>query len=175
MDKLEIDVSGVRYYRRNARLFEKRVRTRKGERTEYYNPIENFELTTGRKAIIDLMKVRGQEFLIEIENEDNPPLVISSVKGFPIESLPDSLVTIRTHDIQFNLVNTALSPPVYDLGFFKDSIPKGVKILEPGEIKFLAKSGAETQENFFHRQKYHLGRYRCGDGSTRLHVREINP
>jgi hypothetical protein len=148
VDKLEIDVSGVRYYRRNARLFEKRVRTRKGERKEYYNPIENFELTTGRKAIIDLTKVRGQEFLIEIENEDNPPLVISSVKGFQLNRYLTAWLHKDTqYTIQFG--QHTLSPPVYDLGFFKDSIPKGVKILEPGEIKILTKSGAETQETFF--------------------------
>ena len=148
VDKLEIDVSGVRYYRRNARLFEKRVGTRNGERTEYYNPIENFELTTGRKAIIDLMKVRGQEFLIEIENKDNPPLVISSVKGFQLNRYLTAWLNKDTrYTIQFG--QAALSPPVYDLGFFKDSIPNDVEILEPGEIKILTKNRAETQETFF--------------------------
>src|SRR5688572_24880799 len=148
VDKLEIDVSGVRYYRRNARLFEKRVRTKNGERTEYYNPIENFELTTGRKAIIDLMKVRGQEFLIEIENEDNPPLVISSVKGFQLSRYLTAWLQKDTrYTIQFG--QHALSPPVYDLAFFKDSIPKEVKILEPGEIKLLTKVGAGVQQTFF--------------------------
>jgi hypothetical protein len=148
VDKLEIDVSGVRYYRRYARLFEKRVRTRKGERKEYYNPIENFELTTGRKAIIDLTKVRGQEFLIEIENEDNPPLVISSVKGFQLNHYLTAWLHKDTpYTIQFG--QKALSPPVYDLGFFKDSIPKGAKILEPGDVKILASRDTQTQETFF--------------------------
>ena len=148
VDKLEIDVSGVRYYRRNARLFEKRLGTRNGERTEYYNPIENFELTTGRKAIIDLMKVRGQEFLIEIENKDNPPLVISSVKGFQLNRYLTAWLNKDTrYTIQFG--QAALSPPVYDLGFFKDSIPNDVEIIEPGEIKILTKNRAEAQETFF--------------------------
>ena len=148
VDKLEIDISGVKYYRRHATLFEKRARTLNGKRTEYYNPIENFELTTGRKAIIELTDVRGQEFLIEIENEDNPPLVISSVEAFQLNRYLTTWLNQGTvHTIQFG--QHALNPPVYDLGFFKDSIPKEIKILKPGDVRILATSNASVQEAFF--------------------------
>ena len=138
----------MKYYRRHATLFEKRARTLNGKRTEYYNPIENFELTTGRKAIIELTDVRGQEFLIEIENEDNPPLVISSVEAFQLNRYLTTWLNKGTvHTIQFG--QHTLNRPVYDLAFFKDSIPNEIKILKPGDVKILATSNASVQETFF--------------------------
>ena len=148
VDKLEIDVSGVKYYRRSAALFEKRVRTKNGKRTEYYDLIENFELTTGRKAIVELTRLRSREFLIEIENEDNPPLIISTVKVFQLNRY---LTAWLNKNVQYTLQfgQPGLKAPVYDLLFFKDSIPRQVPVLEAGAIKILTTSKTGDQETFF--------------------------
>jgi hypothetical protein len=148
VDKLEIDVSGVKYYRRRATFFEKRVGTKNGTRVTYYRPIQNFELTTGRKAIIELTKIRGQEYLIEIENQDNPPLNISSVNAFQLNRYLTAWLSKDTHyTIRFG--QPTLKSPIYDLAFFKDSIPNDVKIIEPRAVKTLAKTDIIVQQSFF--------------------------
>ncbi len=149
IDKLEVVVSGVKYYRRNATLFEKRIRISKsGERSEYYNPIKNFELTSGRTAIVELFGVRAQELLVEIENEDNPPLTISGVKAFQLNRYLTGWLN-RDEQYVLKFGEPDLAPPVYDLTFFKDSIPAKSDILEAGEIKFLQKVSKETPDTFF--------------------------
>ncbi|HEX6225042.1 MAG TPA: hypothetical protein VFZ52_11560 [Chryseolinea sp.] len=148
VDKLDIDVSGVRYYRRKATLFEKRIRKRNGGQTEYFQPVQSFELTTGRRAILELSKVRGREFLIEIENGDNPPLSIASAQAFQLNRY---LSAWLNKDVEYSIHfgHHALSRPSYDLVFFRDSIPDNLKILQPREIKLLGKAAITEHETFF--------------------------
>jgi hypothetical protein len=114
----------------------------------YYQHIQNFELTTGRKAIIELTKIRGQEYLIEIENQDNPPLNISSVKAFQLNRYLTAWLSKDTrYTIRFG--QPTLKSPIYDLAFFKDSIPNDVKIIEPRDVQTLAKSDIIVQQSFF--------------------------
>lgn len=149
LDKLEIDVSGVKYYRRHAVISEKRVRTEKnGKRTEYFSPIESFELTTGRKAIVELPHARAQHFRIEIANDDNPPLTISSIKAFQLNRYLAVWLTKDTpYTIQFGQPN--LRPAVYDLSFFRDSIPKNIDIIEARDLKLLPTSSSAPAASFF--------------------------
>ena len=149
VDKVEVVVSGAKYYRRNATLLEKRVRTsRNGKRDDYYRPVQHFVLTTGRTAIVELTTLRGKEFMIEIENEDNPPLAISTVKMFQLNRyLTTWLKKGDQYMIKFGLPD--LTAPVYDLAFFKDSIPKQVNALEARDIQLLKKTETETSDTFF--------------------------
>jgi len=148
LDKLEILVSGSKYYRRRATLSEKRVsQSKEGKRKEYFQNIQNFELTSGRTAILALNDVKGQEFMITIENDDNAPLVISEMKAFQLNRY---LTAWLNHDQQYRLKfgDRNLSRPVYDIAFFKDSIPKKIPILEAGVPKILEKTSA-VPKSFF--------------------------
>jgi hypothetical protein len=133
IDQLEIVVSGAKYYRRDATISHARPKNLKGEKlNEYFR--QNFQLTSGRTAIIDMMGIRSNEFLIEIENEDNPPLTISEVKASQLNRyLTAWLKKGETYSLRFG--QPELHSPRYDLGFFKDSIPKHVSVLEAGDIK----------------------------------------
>jgi hypothetical protein len=149
VDKIEIEVSGAKYYRRSATLLQKRVSIlTNGMRKGYYTPLYHFELTSGRTAIAELAHVRGQLFLIEIENHDNPPLTISSVKAFQLNRyLVAWLDADKQYTIRFG--QPKLNTPVYDLSFFKDSIPERLVTLRPGEIKIQGPSKAASVEPFF--------------------------
>jgi hypothetical protein len=148
IDQLEIVVSGAKYYRRDATISHSRPRNLKGEKlNEYFR--QNFQLTSGRTAIIDMMGVRGNEFLIEIENQDNPPLTISEVKAFQLNRyLTAWLKKGETYSLRFG--QPKLHSPRYDLEFFKDSIPKNVSVLKAGDIKVAAMNEASpVSETFF--------------------------
>ena len=154
VDKMEITVSGAKYYRRNATLYEKRVRIGKnGKRIEYYNEIENFELTSGRSAVIELSNVRAQEFLISIDNQDNPPLSLSEVKVFQLNRyLTTWLEQDESYSLKFG--QRQLTAPNYDLKYFRDSIPDHVAILEVANIKKLDKTEAEVSDTFFNSKAF---------------------
>lgn len=147
IDQLEIVVSGAKYYRRDATILNERPRTFHGKKlSEFFQ--QNFQLTSGRTAIIDMMGIRSKEFLIEIENQDNPPLIISDVKVSQLNRyLTAWLKTGEAYTLRFG--QPKLSAPVYDLKFFKDSIPQDVKVLHTAEAKILKKTEAAVSETFF--------------------------
>ncbi len=149
LDKLEIVVKGSRYYRRTATLSEKRVRkSKKGKRTEYFNLLETFELTSGRTAVLELSEVRAQELLIVIENEDNPPLIIAEVKPFQLNRyLTAWLKKDEQHTVKFGDRN--LKVPSYDLAFFKDSIPNQPAVLEVANVTLYKKNETTVSQSFF--------------------------
>jgi hypothetical protein len=148
MDKLEVAVSGTRYYRRSATLFEKRVHVKGKSREEYYQPLRNFELTSGRTAVIELPGVRGQQFIIEVENYDNPPLTISSVKAYQLNRYLTAWLP-SSDDYKMLFGNANLNAPVYDITFFKDSIPEVTSILHAKSLTLLAGKEQATSTTFF--------------------------
>lgn len=149
VDRIEIVVSGAKYYRRNATIFEKRIRILKnGKRTTYFKPIQYFELTSGRTALIALVNVRAQEFLIEVDNQDNPPLEFSAVKALQLNQYLTALLSKgKSYTLRFG--QPKLHAPIYDLRFFRDSIPGEVKVLQLTETKILKKTEAEISDTFF--------------------------
>lgn len=149
VDKIEFNVSGAKYYRRNATLFEKRSHIpKKGKRTEYYRPVHSFELTSSRTTIIEPNELRGHEFLVEIENQDNPPLSISSIQVFQLNRY---LTAWLSSDLNYTMKFGAqkLNAPVYDLAFFKDSIPDQIELIQPGNVKMIARAEAATSKSLF--------------------------
>jgi hypothetical protein len=149
LDKLEIVEDGSRYYRRRATLSEKRVRTtRNGKRSAYYHLLESFELTSGRTAVLELEGVRAQQLLIIIENEDNPPLKIAAIKPFQLNRyLTAWLKEGDQYKVKFG--DRRAKPPIYDLAFFKDSIPSQVSFLEPADVKLIPGEEMSASPTFF--------------------------
>jgi hypothetical protein len=138
VDKLEIVASGTsKYYRRRATLSEKRMtRSKTGKREEYYRHLTDFQITSGRTATVELSGVRAQEFLITIENDDNTPLIISEIQPFQFNRYVTAWLS-HEKDYTLKFGRRDLRLPVYDLPFFKDSIPATVPTLKIASIKNL--------------------------------------
>lgn len=150
VDKLEVVVSGAKYYRRDATLFEKRVRTRtNGTRDEYYNPVTTFEVTSGRTAVVSLPALRASHLRIEIENHDNPPLQISTVKAFQLNRYITAWLS-ADESYTLRVGQPKLGAPVYDIAYFKDSIPNQPAILQVQNFEVLPeKQAAGSDATFF--------------------------
>lgn len=151
VDQLEIVVSGTKYYRRDATISHERPVTLQGKKVnEYFR--QNFQLTSGRTAMVDMMGIRSKEFIIEIENEDNPPLTILDVKASQLNRyLTAWLKKGETYTLRFD--QSDLQAPNYDLKFFKDSIPKYVSVLEVSDIKMLKTNETKPVSNTFFTSK----------------------
>jgi hypothetical protein len=149
VDKIAFEVSGAKYYRRSASLLEKRmITTKQGKQTEYYRKIQDFELTSARTTIIELDDVRGQQFLVEISNGDNPPLSISKVNVFQLNRYLTAWLSGKSqYGLKFGA--TDIKAPNYDLAFFRDSIPEKVEVLQPSRIKKIVQAEAATGDTLF--------------------------
>ncbi len=146
VDKLSIKITEPKFYQRKTTLSARRI-GKKGKQSGDYNLIQHFELTTNPTTNLEFPEIRTQELLLVIENEDNPPLTISTVKSFQANRyLTAWLKQNDQYIIKFG--QPELKAAVYDLPFFKDSIPNEVKVLEAGKIK-IKKTPKDGFQTFF--------------------------
>ena len=149
IDKVEIEVGGVKFFRRRATISEKRIRKSKnGKASEYYSSIQQFDLSSGQPEKLNLSGIRTKELLLVIENEDNPPLSISKIKAFQLNRY---LVAWLNRDDEYTLKfgEKNIEHPVYDLSFFRDSIPEQLKVLEATDIYNLDDGSGKPSKTFF--------------------------
>jgi hypothetical protein len=140
IDKLELKASGPHLYRRAATIFIKQnYYDRRNVQKTRLEPIEYFEVISGQ-APLTLIHAREEEILVRIENENNQPLKFDEVHVFQLKR---SVVAWLEPGHQYKLAfEKDRQAPVYDLEYFKDSIPANPPVIEPGDIKMYS----ETKE-----------------------------
>jgi hypothetical protein len=149
VDKVDIEVGGVKFFKRKATLSERRTRKSKnGKLSEYYRLIQQLELSSGQPAKLNLTGIRTKELRLVIENEDNPPLSISKIRTFQLNRY---LVAWLNQDDEYILKfgEKNIESPVYDLSFFQDSIPDQLKVLEVTDIYSLDNESGAPSKTFF--------------------------
>jgi hypothetical protein len=148
IDKLTLSMTGTTYFLRKASLASKKERTnRKGEKEYYYDWLYDFELSSKHPSVIELSGTRVNEFLITIENKDNPVLEVGMIKAYQLNRY---LTALLKKDVPYTVKLGALElqSPDYDLGFFKDSIPDQPQVLAMGAITIF-KEGQSQSPTFF--------------------------
>lgn len=125
ISKLELTASGPKYFYRTAT-----VSTVSGG---YDNGYATVTLSSGTQTIT-LDAPPADQLRIIIRNEDNPPIHIDEVRAFQdARYLTAYLERGKSYQLVFG-DSTAVAP-VYDLGFFKDSIGRQVPELGAGKIE----------------------------------------
>lgn len=104
------------FFLRNAKLIVKKTRKVK-KRVETYNQlISRFQLNSKSKNTFTFNNLNEKEFIIEINNQDNPSLDIENIE---LLQKPIYLITNlnqkETYDV---VINNTFSKPSYDLGNF---------------------------------------------------------
>jgi len=147
IDKLSVAMAGPTYFLRRASLSVKKEKlNRKGEKEYYYDWLYDFELSSKQSSIIDLSGIQVTELLITVENNDNPSLDITSIKSYQLNRYLTAWLKRGTYNMKFGDSN--LQAPVYDLGFFEDSIPAQPSILAIGPVTIFKESQAESTTFF---------------------------
>lgn len=111
------------FFLRNAKLIVKRTRKVK-KRVETYNQvISRFQLNSKSKNTFAFNNLNEKEFIIEIDNQDNPSLAIENVQ---LLQKPIYLITSLKQKQDYEvLINNTFSKPSYDLGnFISNKTPK---------------------------------------------------
>lgn len=115
VDGISFEIS-TKLFSRNARIFVNRSRKIKKRTENYQEEISSFVLNSNTSNAFQLNGFFEKEFTIEIENQDNQPLVFSK-----IELLQNSVYVIS--DLKSNekyevVIDSTFSKPQYDLASF---------------------------------------------------------
>lgn len=123
LDQLEFKISSPRLFKRQAVLFVTKEKKEKKKKKIVEVPITNFELSSESKNYINLNGITENHLIIEIENNDNPPLQIDSVICSQLASyLIADLKKGEKYVLKFG--DTKLTKPVYDLSYFVKGVPQ---------------------------------------------------
>jgi hypothetical protein len=133
IDKLELEVQGFKFYRRNAYLAS--VNPDYNSRRKYSEPyvrLEDFVITSGKPSLVFLPgSSRYQNLTVIIENEDNPALIIKGIKAYQRNMYLTAYLEKEKHYV-VKMGQADLESPRYDLSYFSDSISRtgpSIKVL----------------------------------------------
>ena len=134
VDKLELDIAGPAHFLRSATLLEKlRQKDRRGKEETYWAPVQDFQLSSEQENTLLLPGLRSGNFVLVIENRDNPPLQIEAVRPFQLHTY---LVAELQPEKPYHLVfgHPEVRPPAYDLAHFQDQVTSSTPMLQPGPV-----------------------------------------
>lgn len=123
LDKLELEVAGARFYRRTFYITSGK---------------DNVPAASGlvlRSGIAPAypVNVKAGRLTLIIQNEDNPPLLVSSVKAYQLSRyLLAYLEPARRNRLVFG--DSAAAAPRYDLNAFTDSIGNSAAVIATGAV-----------------------------------------
>jgi hypothetical protein len=124
--KLSIEAAGPKYFNRSLEISTTTTRNA--------HDFTKFALSSNGNSSFPLNGLKSSEFLLTVQNDDNPALKIT---GAICWQLNQYLLTYLDANKKYHLRfgdSTAMAP-VYDLAFFKDSIPANLPQLNYSGIK----------------------------------------
>ncbi|MDQ3108693.1 MAG: hypothetical protein M3R17_02265 [Bacteroidota bacterium] len=93
---------------------------------------------------INLGRMRVKDLVLRIDNDDNQPLLVSSIRAFQVKHyLVADLEKKNNYFIRFG--NDSIPAPVYDLAYFKDKIPAKPEVIKSGIRKDISEKRISTK------------------------------
>jgi len=149
VDKVTWAITGTPFFLRQAVLYTERERTnKKGKSERYLEYLSDLQLNSHHENVCFLPAVKTNNLLLEIVNDDNPPLVISGVSASQTaRHLTAWLRGSSEYKLKFGTPDMA--SPVYDLEYFRDSIPDDLAVLDVNKVTELTSTHAEQASSSF--------------------------
>ncbi len=144
IDKIVFEVEGPTRYLREATLSQsvtvkdswtsdKKFEKERSETRTHSQFLRAFKLTSFSDNSVFLGRVKTKELILSVKNNDDKPLKIKNVRCFQLNVyLTAPLRKDKNYVLRFG--NESLNAPVYDLQFFKDSLPSQNEILKPSQL-----------------------------------------
>ncbi|MEO7989633.1 MAG: hypothetical protein ABI663_08840 [Chryseolinea sp.] len=149
VDKLVVALTGQPYFLRKATLYsQEKKKNKKGDTEFYYDRLYDFELSSKQISVLNLPGIKVNEFLILVENEDNPSLDIASLKTFQLNRYLTAWLK-KGNSYTIKMGSEELQSPSYDLAFFQDKIPEQSPLLAIGAITIFEEKAPETSTTIF--------------------------
>lgn len=125
IDKLIVEVSGPKFFKRNLNLYAGNTISTS------YRYTATINATTTQLSLAGL---KSRDILLQINNDDNEPLKIQSIKAFQLQEYVLAYLE-SGHQYKLLFGDSLAEQPKYDLAAFKDSINKNLPILNIGAIE----------------------------------------
>ena len=140
-DQMKFYLDGPAFFQRNAKIGKyvevSRGRRRKKKQKQFVT-LHNITLGSNRDNQIDMGLFAEKEFWIIIENRDNPPLKIDSIRARQRNTYLDAYLE-EGHRYALQFGAKSMRKPNYDLGHFRDEIPKAPPLLSLGVVHSIKK------------------------------------
>lgn len=134
--KLSFNITAPALYRRSA-VISARI-------SGHDREIATFNLSSDQPSQVELSAPGNYDtLLLTVQNDDNPALQISAVNAWQ----QTIWLTANLQQGQSYLLkggNAAIPAPIYDLGYFKDSVPVSIPVIEPGAPVSIAATAVKT-------------------------------
>jgi hypothetical protein len=137
VDKIQFYISGESFYHREAVLYERLTRTtKKGKVESYLRFLIQLELTSTHESTLTLDPVKVKDLVLEVENNDNPPLQFDAVEAYQMNRyLTAWMETNKSYTLKMG--SSDMIAPVYDLSFFQKDIPENPEVLYADELTII--------------------------------------
>lgn len=147
VNQIAFTIKEPAYFKRNARIVIPEIIKRKRKTSTVLNEYTSLELSSSGSNSFGNLNILEKEFIIEIDNNDNQPLVISSLK---IYQAPVHLLTYLKKDESYTIKagNNELTAANYDIANL-DKLPKDIPLatMLPVQKLTVAKSGESSKNN----------------------------
>jgi len=145
IDKINFKIEYPTFYLRKAEIAFRDSSVKKGNRVDYfYSPIKTLELSSNAENQVLLENYKAKEVYLIVSNFDDKPLIFKEVK---VSQLNKYLVANLTPNNQMVLKfgNKDINAPVYDLQYFRDSIPKNLPVIKTKGVVSLLDDNANNE------------------------------
>ncbi|HTF21759.1 MAG TPA: hypothetical protein VK658_26955 [Chryseolinea sp.] len=146
MDRITLSMKGTPYFLRRGTLL-REVRPSKAGAKSYYDRVASFIVSSRQPAVIDLRGERGNEFVMAIENEDNPVLKVDNLRVDQLNRYLVAWLAKGSYGLKFGAPDLQASR--YDLVNFSDSIPASLVSLKAGPSKAIEPARATESTTIF--------------------------
>lgn len=155
INQITFEISKPTYYKRNLIIYKKVEHQIKHKSEIFDEEIISFELNSNTKNSFTIPEIFEKEFYIKIENKDNQPLTISSVK---YSQKPVSVIVDLNANEKYSIKtgNKNLNEPDYDLSDFKNNISGKLPQTNIYDIKQIVSSKVKAENKSFWQQGWFM-------------------
>ncbi|WP_454803772.1 hypothetical protein [Mucilaginibacter phyllosphaerae] len=121
INKIRLNITGAKYYKRNITIYDI------DSKNNVLLADTNISSVTDTANVLNL-SAKSNTIELIIANEDNPPLKVAGIAAFQLEQ---SLIAYLDKGSSYQLLfgDSVAIAPVYDLGFFADSLQRNLAVL----------------------------------------------
>ena len=142
IDGLKFSISEPKFYRRNAEMVVNKTRLKNRKQEIYRESVASFQLNSKTQNQFRITEIFEKNITIEIENQDNSPLIIDEIKLF--QEQVSFISELKASEKYTIIIDSTLLVPKYDLSYLEDTI---LTPLTETQITTLEKYNASNKES----------------------------
>ena len=130
IDKISFRIKGSRYYLRRANIYKEINNVHNTGGVLYFDDIsKEFFLGSDRNNTIILPRFKTKNLKLVVDNKDNIPIRVVDVNAYQLKNyIITYLKRGKSYKLKFGKPMAEF--PVYDLSYFKESVPKEIPVIE---------------------------------------------